>query len=221
MERQERPRSSAARLWVALSAVAIVACVGLVGAALASANGTPQPAAIVATVQSLQGREYPAVVARVNGEAISGKVLAQRVYGIEQAGPGAPAVANPVQTALNGLIQEAVLSQATTARGVAVTDADIQAFQQSQQQIFAKGGPTADQVLQAAAAAQGDSTVAQYWADPKTIAVERDIILLGKMRQQIIQQLPPAQQGSNAAQQQAISQFVAAQHARVDLYIHP
>lgn len=220
MDSRLQRRSGRHRLLAALAVIAIVACLGSVGTALATSGGDQQPAAVAATVLSLDGHEYPAVVARVNGEVIAGKLLAQRVYGIEHDSAALQSVTNPVLAALDGLVQDTVLRQAATAQGVTVTDAEIQAFQKSQQQIFAHAGPEATKVLQVHAEYQGDKSIAEYWADPRTIAIEREAILVGKMRQQIIQQLPPGQR-NNPAAQQAIAQFVAAQHAQVETYIHP
>jgi len=216
----------------------VIACVGSIGTALATSGAGQQPTtvaatafatssstddlsvAMVATVVNLDGHEYPAVVARVDGEAISGKVLAQRVYGIEHAGPGAPTVADPIQTALNGLIQDTVLRQAARRHGITVTDAEIQAFQKSQQQAFAAAGPEAMKLLQVQAEYQGDKSIAAYWADPTTIAAERDALMIGKMRQKIFQQ-ELTETPVPATHEQAIAQFVAAQHSQVEIYITP
>ena len=216
----------------------VIACVGSIGTALATSGAGQQPTtvaatafatssasndpavAMVATVLSLDGHEYPAVVARVDGEAISGKVLAWRVYGIEHAGPGAPTIADPVQTALDGLIQDTVLRQAARRHGITVTDAEIQAFQKSQQQLMAEAGSTAHAILQEDAAYQGDKSIAAYWADPKTIAAQRDALMIGKMRQKIFQQ-ELTETPVPATHEQAIAQFVAAQHSQVEIYITP
>ena len=236
------------RLWVALAVMIAVACVGSIGTALATENGMDQPSVVavsspgsqptvvtssgdmsqnvaeVATAMALDGHEYPLVVARVNGEAISSKILAQRVYAVQQAGPGAPEVADPVKTALDALIQEMILRHAARARGIKVSDAEIQAFERQQQLSLAQS-PEAMSDLRQIAAAEGDESLDAYWSDPRTIAFVHDVILLGKMRLQIARKLAETlltpQPNLPENQQQAIDQFVAAQHAHVEIYINP
>ncbi|MGA7669923.1 MAG: SurA N-terminal domain-containing protein, partial [Nitrolancea sp.] len=188
-----------------------------------SSGDMSQNVAEVATAMALDGHEYPLVVARVNGEAISSKILAQRVYAVQQAGPGAPKVADPVKTALDALIQEMILRHAARARGIKVSDAEIQAFERQQQQAVA-ASPDGMSDLRQIAALEGYDSLAAYWAAPRTIAALRNIILLGKMKQQIAQKLAQTlltpQPNPPENQQQAIDRFVAAQHAHVEIYIN-
>ena len=236
------------RLWFALVIVIGVACVGSVGTALATetgpsqqnamsvssdastptdvtASGTMRPnVADVATIMALDGHEYPPVVARVNGAAISGKILAQRVYAVNHAGSGAPKVADPVKTALDALIQDMILRQAAKARGITVSDAEVRAFEQQQQTTLAQS-PEGMSYMQQIVALEGYDSVAAYWANPRTIANIRDILLLGKMKQQIekmlVKTLLTPQPNQPETTQQAIEQFVAAQRAHVKIYINP
>ncbi len=238
-----RPR----RIWLTLAAMIVLACVGSIGTALsttsagdqltavatlpADAPSTPvalsgdvdQSVAQAAAAMALDGHQYPPVVARVNGVAISAMALAQRVYIVEHAGPGAPPVADSVKTALDALIRDEILRQAAKARGIKVSDAEIKDFEQQQQQVLAQS-PDGIRQVQQLAALEGDDSLAAYWADPRVIAAYRDTLLLGKMKQQIAQMLvktlltPQPNQPENT--QQAIDQFVTAQHAHVEIYIN-
>ncbi len=244
MEAGEEGQTGRFRLWVALAVVVLLACGGSIATALATSSGGAQSTFVSAfgcggfstaviptdsstlppaeaTMLSLDGHEYPAVVARVNGQPISGKVLAQRVYGIGHGDPAAPPVANPVKTALDGLIQDEVLLQAAQARGITVTKAEICSFERSQQEAVTQGGPQATQQIQAIAALQGYTSLAAYLASPQVMGAIRNQLLIGKLRQQIARTLLTPQPNGPSTTQQALDQFLAAQHAHVQLYIQP
>jgi len=226
----QRRTTERQRLWAALAVILAVSCVGAIGTALATMSDGDQPTAVAtlaaeapSTPVALPGDEYPPVVARVNGVAISAKALAQRVYVVEHAGPGAPPVADAVKAALEALIRDEILRQAAKARGIKVSDAEVRAYERQQQQVLAQSPDGVKQVQQLAAL-EGDDSLATYWADPRTIGTYRDVILLGKLKQQIEKTLvktlltPQPNQPENT--QQAIDQFVAAQHAHVEIYIN-
>ncbi len=161
---------------------------------------------------------YPDVVARVNGQPISGKALAQRVYIVQNSRTPGLDKTDPVRTALNQLIGEAVLTQVAPAHGVSVSEDEARAFAQSQRRMAEQAQDHDKEALAALAASLGVSPE-EYFTDPRVIETYRQGMILGRMRGQVLETLPAERRGDPAAQQAAIADFVARSGARVEVLI--
>jgi len=195
----------------------------LAGVALGpvSAAAPPSRAEQVRQLVGQDGHEYPAVVAKVNHQPITGKALAQRVYTVQQSQAPGLDKTNPARTALNQLIEEQVLIQAAEARGITVDDAEVAAFAQSQQRMLEQAKELPGQEIIGIQAASLGIPPAQYASDPRVIQTYRQGMLLGRMRAQIAGTLPTERRNDPAAVQAAVTGFVAQSGAQIERLLNP
>lgn len=209
-----------------------LALVGVLGSGLAiglivrpvGATIPPEKQQLVNQVAELvqqDGHQYPAVVARVNGQPITGKELAQRVAIVQQSQARGLDKTNPTRTALEQLIADQVLLQSAGTYGIAVSTDEAQAYAQAQQQLAAQAKDIPAQEMVSAEAASLGVAPAQYFTDPRIVEVYRRGIIRGRMRAQIAASLPVAQRGDAAAVQAAVLNFAAQGDARIERLIAP
>lgn len=175
----------------------------------------------VAELVQQDGHQYPAVVARVNGQPITGKELAQRVAIVQQSQARGLDKANPARTALEQLIADRVLLESATAYGITVSTDEAQAYALSQHQMAAQAKDIPAQEMVSAEAASLGVAPAQYFTDPRIVEVYRRGMIRGRMRNQIAATLPAERRGDAAAVQAAVLDFATHSGARVERLIAP
>jgi hypothetical protein len=199
-----------------------IAVLGVVGVALMvglgqATAGAPSPQVEGARgLLQIDGREYPAVVARVNDRPISGKALARQVYTVRQAN----VTGNSVQIALDQLIVREVLFQEAAARGIVVSEAEARNYALAQQRL----AESADPEEQEAFALYLDTigvTPAQFADSPVVIETYRSVLTLGRVKAQITGALPTDKRADPVARRAAVATFVAQRNARVEVRINP
>ncbi len=206
---------------VALPGIAGLGLLAGVALGPVSAAAPPSRAEQVRQLVGQDGHEYPAIVANVNHQPITGKELAQRVYTVQQSQAPGLDKTNPARTALNQLIEERVLVQAAEARGITVSDADVVAFAQSQQNLLAQAKNLPGQEIINTQATSLGIPPTQYASDSRVIKAYRQGIILGRMRAQIAGTLPAEQRDDPAAVQAAITGFVAQSGAQIERLLNP
>ncbi len=190
----------------------------VLGVAFGAVSAAPPPSPQqLQNVLQQDGAGYPSVVARVNGRPLSGKELAQRVAVVQQSQALGAAKADPVQTALDQMIEEAVLIDAAGQRGIAISEDEARASAQMhvQRTTAMPGGKE----LIATYAADLGVTPDRYAADSRVVAAYQQGMILGEMRAQLADTLPAARRGDPAAVQAAVKSFVAQSGANVEVLI--
>ncbi len=206
-----------------LIAVLAVGFLGLIIVAIAGpttpTNGTNTTNALF----NLDGRQYPAVVASVDGTPITGADLAQRVF-IVQHNPhvvGDPSQFNVEQLALEQLIVESVLINAANDVGVTVSEQEAADFALARQDAILNGDDPVARDQYAAAAAQLGVQAQDLASDPRTIDTYRQGMILGRMYDYVLGTLPEDQRNNPVAFEGAVRSFVD-QHAKdIQFLIQP
>ncbi len=206
-----------------LLAVLGVGFLGLILVAIAGpttpTNGTDATNALL----NLDGHQYPAVVAYVDGTPISGADLAQRVF-IVQHNPhvvGDPSQFNAEQIALEQLIVESVLLKSANGVGVTVSEQEAADYALARQNAILNGDDPIARDRYAATAAQMGVQPQDLASDPRTIESYRQGMLLGRMYDHVLGNLPENQRNNTTAFEAAIRSFVD-QHAKdIQILIQP
>jgi hypothetical protein len=161
---------------------------------------------------------YPPVVAYVDGNAISGKTLAFRVYALEQSQAPNVDKSHPVRDALHGAIQDQILIDHASDYGVTVSYDDARAFaQQEKALLLGNEAARADITTQAK---QMGASVDDYFDLPSVIQGYRLGMILGEMRQYILQRAPiTPDRNSPSGEQAALDAFTDGIHANVRIVI--
>jgi hypothetical protein len=160
---------------------------------------------------------YPAVVAYVDGHAISGQILAFRVYALGQN----PTLdqSHPVRDALHGAIQDQILIDHASDYGVTVSYNEARAFaQQEKKQILSAPVPAAQADI-ADRARQMGLSVDDYFNSPSVIQGYREGMILGEMRNYILTRAPVKRPRTAAGEQGALDAFTDSIHAKVRILI--
>ncbi len=202
-----------------------IALLGLIGFGLlvtglsTSASNPPTSSELIIHAMSVDGSEYPAVVATVNGRPISGKALARRIYTLTNspAVPGGAATSSPAgaveQRALQQLIREQVILDVADELGLTASTDEAAAFAKKQQQLFLTSDDPAAKAVYAAAAAQLGIPPGEFATQPDAVEVYRDALTRSHVYAYITSQLPPEQRNDHAAFQAALDAFID-QHTR-------
>lgn len=163
----------------------------------------------------VDGHEYPAVVAYVNGEPITGDALAQRVFIVQHVPQvvSDPSQFNVERIALEQLIFEAVLIDSANDVGVTVSEQEAADFALAQQNTILNGDDPAARDRFAAAAAQLGVPVEKLATDSRTIDTYRQGMILGRMYDYMLGTLPADQRMDSGAFERAVRSFVD-QHAK-------
>jgi hypothetical protein len=206
-----------------LIAVLAVGFLGLIIVAIASpttpTNGTNATNALL----NLDGHQYPAVVASVDGTPITGAELAQRVF-IVQHNPhvvGDPSQFNVEQVALEQLIVESVLLKSANDVGVTVSEQEAADYALARQNAILNGDDPVTRDQYAATAAQMGVQPQDLASDPRTIDSYRQGMLLGRMYDHVLGTLPADQRNNPVAFEGAVRSFVD-QHAKdIQIRIQP
>jgi hypothetical protein len=161
---------------------------------------------------------YPPVVAYVDGNAIAGKTLAFRVYALEQSQAPNVDKSHPVRDALHGAIQDQILIDHASDYGVTVSYDDARAFaQQEKALLLGNEAARADITTQAK---QMGASVDDYFDLPSVIQGYRLGMILGEMRQYILQRAPiTPDRNSPSGEQAALDAFTDGIHANVRIVI--
>ena len=132
---------------------------------------------------SLSSDQYPTVVARVNGQDISGQALAQRVFFLEQNPPlGGLGGLTPEDVALKRLIEEQVLLDQAEQLGVKVSEKEARQEAENQEKVIREmAGEKADEVL-ATYAAQLGVSADEFMTHPSTIEAIRISMTLARVQ---------------------------------------
>ncbi len=192
-----------------------------VAASPQSTSATNDPnAARLAAVQkylAITGDNFPKVVAYVDGNAITGKELAQTIFTLQQ-GPIQVSGQALTDAALQSLIQQRILIDHASDYGINVTTADATSFAQQQKSIAAQD-PNAAQLVALNAAALGLSP-SSYFESPQVIEIYRQELTLSEMQQYIFSKVPAEQQSSSVNwRQAALTKFVSGINAKVTILI--
>jgi len=199
---------------VLVGSIATVGVAGYVGAA-----APPTLSELMDQAYQVDGHNYPAVVARVNNRPITGKELAQRMFIVQTSRDPRLDKTNVERTALDQLIEEAVLITMAPAHKITVTDDEAVAYGQSMQQLVARSKDPAQQGVFAVAASHLGVSEQQFARNPRAMETYRDALILSRMRQQISQALPAQQRSDATAINEAVHQFVAQSGAHVDVLV--
>jgi hypothetical protein len=161
---------------------------------------------------------YPPVVAYVDGNAVAGKTLAFRVYALEQSQAPNVDKSHPVRDALHGAIQDQILIDHASDYGVTVSYDDARAFAQ-QEKALLLGNEAAREDITTQAKHMGAS-VDDYFDLPSVIQDYRQSLILGEMRQYILQRAPiTPERNSPSGEQAALDAFTDGIHANVRIVI--
>jgi hypothetical protein len=160
---------------------------------------------------------YPSVVAYVDGHAIALKLLAFRVYALEQNQSPNVDTSHPVREALHGIIQDQILIDHASDYGVTVSYNEARVY--TQQAKAALLSVPEGRASVAPLAQQMGVSVDDYFELLSTIQGYREGILLGKMRQYVWSRAAAGQFESAAGEQAALDAFTDHIHANVQILI--
>lgn len=197
-----------------LFAVLAVGFLGLIVVAIAGPTTPTNGADATTALFNLDGRQYPAVVASVNGKPITGVALAQRVF-IVQHNPHVisdPSQVSVERIALEQLIVESVLIDSANDVGVTVSEQEAADFALAQQNAILNGDDPVARDQYAAAAAQFGVSAEELATDRRAIDTYRQGMILGRMYDYVVGTLPENQRADPAAFEGAVRSFVD-QHA--------
>lgn len=210
---------------VRLAAIALLTALMLLGGfGIYAQSGTTnlpldQPNGGDATFPDLPGvvDDYPPVVAYVDGHAIAGKLLAIRVFALEQSPDPYADKSHPVRDALHAIIRDEILIDHAQDYGISVSYNEARAFAQ-QQESLAHRSPDGLVTIAELAQQMGVSSD-DYFALPSTIQGYREAMILGEMRHYILKRAPASQLGSETGEEAALDAFTNGIHAKVQVLI--
>ena len=216
------------RSYMALRRLRTIGLLGLLALLLALGSASriadaapPKEQQQVQELLQQDGSQFPSIVARVNGQPISGQLLAQQVYIVQSSQVTGSSKTETVRTALDQIITKQLLLQAAPGAGIVVTEAEAQAFAQEQLRMAtqAKGGSALE--IADIQAKQRGLSVPDYFNDPAVVESYRQVLTIGRMRQKLFETLPVAQRGDTLAQNTVIQVFLEQHRVQVEELIAP
>jgi hypothetical protein len=183
-----------------------------------NAECTLDPIGFTEQLLQVNGREYPAVVARVKGEAISGQALAREEFILAQDLPVLTS-SERKQLALYALIEKKLLLKEGEARGYTVDDAEITAQLRETQEMLTQDGDAATQAILAASLHQLGITTEQYATDPRVIKLLHDARIVLRLQEDILRAMPDELRGTAAGVRTATRQFILQHADQVEILI--
>ncbi len=211
------------RALLVVVALASLATAGVAASLQDEPDQADQAIAQIAPLFADASDQYPPIVARVNGQEISGVALAQRVYFLEQnSSPGQLGTMTVEDIALKRLIEERVLLGAADELGIHVTEREARAEAERQEQTLREiAGDGANEML-AEYADQLGVPPDEFMTDPRTIEAMRVSLLLARVQVEVVASAnssTSSPQTQTAHYQDALDAFVQERIESLEIYI--